>query len=328
MLTVDNRLSLLTKPVKPEALQLEIEIYRQMATIRKVEQKLLDLYGLGFLSGTIHTSMGQEACDVGIIHALDRSKDVIFSNHRAHGQYIAYSDDIEGLIAEIMGKETGVCKGIGGSQHIHIRNMYTNGVQGGIVPNAVGAALAEKLKGSDAIVVVFLGDGTMGEGVVYESLNMASLWSLPILFVLEDNGIAQSTPKQFEHAGDLATRAISFEIAHTSLQAVDGTAVYETVCEIVADIRTHSVPFFLHAQTMRLGPHSKGDDTRPKEAIDFLRKMDPVDRLSSLIPTALRQAMDQKIDARVQAAVDQAIAAAYPSMKILRGNRRDGQYLR
>jgi TPP-dependent pyruvate/acetoin dehydrogenase alpha subunit len=292
--------------------------YRQMYTIRKVEQTLLDLFAQGYITGTVHTSMGQEACDVGVVNALDRSKDVVFSNHRAHGQFLAYCDDVEGLIAEIMGKETGVCMGIGGSQHIHKGNMYTNGIQGGIVPNAVGAAFAEKIKSTGSVAVVFLGDGTMGEGVVYESFNIASLWSLPVLFLLIDNGIAQSTPKHMEHAGDLETRAMTFSIDSASIEADDAIKVYLTACDIVNEIRERSRPFFLHVKTSRLGPHSKGDDTRSKEEIELLKQKDPLLSIAAGLPSDLRMQIEQTIDARIQQAVEKAMMAGHPGLEQLR----------
>lgn len=292
--------------------------YRQMYSIRKVEQGLLDLFAQGHLTGTVHTSLGQEACDVGVVNALDRSKDILFSNHRAHGQFLAYCDDVEGLIAEIMGKETGVCLGIGGSQHIHKGNMYTNGVQGGIVPNAVGAALAEKIKATGSVVVVFLGDGTMGEGVVYESFNIASLWSLPVLFLLVDNGIAQSTPKHLEHAGELETRAWTFGIDGASIEADDVIKVYSIACDIVNEIRERSRPFFLHVKTTRLGPHSKGDDTRPKEEMELLQQKDPLLKVAANLAEGLRTEIEQNIDARVQKAVEKAMTAGHPGLEQLR----------
>jgi pyruvate dehydrogenase E1 component alpha subunit/2-oxoisovalerate dehydrogenase E1 component len=316
-----NMLTLVNSPLpdqKNEARDITEAFYRQMYTIRKVEQNLLDLFSQGYITGTVHTSMGQEACDVGVVNALDRSKDIIFSNHRAHGQYMAYCDDVEGLIAEIMGKETGVCMGIGGSQHIHKGNMYTNGVQGGIVPNAVGAALAEKIKATGSIVAVFLGDGTMGEGVVYESFNIASLWSLPVLFLLVDNGIAQSTPKHLEHAGDLSTRAKTFMIDSASIEADEVTKVYSTACEIVNEMRQRSRPFFLHLKTARLGPHSKGDDTRSKEEIELLKQKDPLLSIAASLPADLRSEIEQKIDARIQTAVEKAMMASHPGLERLR----------
>lgn len=316
-----NMLTLVNSPLTDQPSQAVASLetfYRQMYTIRKVEQQLLDLFAQGYVTGTVHTSMGQEACDVGVVNALDRSKDIVFSNHRAHGQFLTYCDDVEGLIAEIMGKETGVCKGIGGSQHIHKVNMYTNGVQGGIVPNAVGAALAEKIKATDSVVMVVLGDGTMGEGVVYESFNIASLWSLPVLFLLIDNGIAQSTPRQLEHAGDLATRATTFSIDSVSIETDDVTKVYSTACEIVNGMREHSRPFFLHIKTARLGPHSKGDDTRSKEEIELLKQRDPLLRIAGSLPADLRMEIEQNVDARVQMAVEKAMAAAHPGLEQLR----------
>ncbi len=139
---------------------LEERFYRQMFLIRSVEERLLALYAQGLLDGTVHTAIGQEACAVGVIDALDRERDVVFSNHRGHGHFLAYSDDVEGLIGEVMGRATGVCGGVGGTQNLHWRNMYTGGIQGGMVPVAVGAALAEKLQGTGALCAIFLGDGT------------------------------------------------------------------------------------------------------------------------------------------------------------------------
>jgi acetoin:2,6-dichlorophenolindophenol oxidoreductase subunit alpha len=129
-----------------------------MFRIRTMEQTFLDLFSGGLLTGTVHTSLGQEACAVGVMNALDATHDVIFSTHRAHGHFVAYCDDVDGLVADVMGRSTGICGGIGGTQNLHKRNMYTGGIQGGIVPCAVGAALAEKLRRSGAICVVFLGE--------------------------------------------------------------------------------------------------------------------------------------------------------------------------
>ncbi|HMJ24673.1 MAG TPA: thiamine pyrophosphate-dependent enzyme, partial [Pyrinomonadaceae bacterium] len=161
--------------------------FQQMLTVRIVEERLLRLFSEGLLHGTVHTCLGQEGCAVGVVSALNAERDVVFSNHRGHGHFLAYCDDVDGLIAELMGRRTGVCAGVGGSQHLHQKNFYSNGILGGIVPVATGMALAEKAKESDSIVIVFLGDGAFGEGVVYEAFNIAALWDLPILFVVELN---------------------------------------------------------------------------------------------------------------------------------------------
>lgn len=287
----------------------DTQFYGQMYLIRRVEQSLLDLFSQGLLTGTVHTALGQEACAVGVVNALDRERDVIFSSHRAHGHFLVYTDDVDGLIAEVMGRRTGVCGGVGGTQNLHARNMYTGGIQGGIVPCAVGAALAEKLKGSGAIAVVFLGDGTMGQGAVYEGLNVASLWSLPLLFVLEDNQYAQSTPKALEHAGDIATRPETFAVDRTVVDVDDVRSAYAAAQRAVRHVREQSRPFFLVLNTYRLGPHSKGDDTRSPVEIEAYRARDPLPRLAARLGEAERAEIEAQVEERVRQAVQAALEA-------------------
>ncbi|HRW46887.1 MAG TPA: thiamine pyrophosphate-dependent enzyme [Caldilinea sp.] len=282
--------------------------YAQMRLIRRTEQTFFDLYARGLMAGTVHTSIGQEACAAGVVNALDRARDVIFSSHRAHGHFLAYSDEVDGLVAELLGRAGGIVGGVGGTQHLHVRNLYTNGVQGGIVPNAAGAALAEKLKQSGAIVVVFLGDGTMGQGVVYESMNLASLWSLPLLFVLEDNQYAQSTHRSQEHAGDLAGRAAAFGIEGAELEADDVFAVYEAASRAVDFVRANSRPYFLTLHTYRLAPHSKGDDTRSPEELERQWARDPLTLLAATLDAQRRDEINAAIETRIQAAVEKALA--------------------
>jgi TPP-dependent pyruvate/acetoin dehydrogenase alpha subunit len=290
--------------------------YAQMTLIRQTEQAFFDLYGRGLMAGTVHTSIGQEACAVGVVAALDPRRDVLFSSHRAHGHFLAFCDDAEGLVAELLGRRTGVVGGVGGTQHLHAPNLYTNGIQGGIVPNAVGAALAEKLDGSGAVVTVFLGDGTLGEGVVYESMNLAALWELPLLFVLEDNQYAQSTPKHLEHAGRLADRPRAFGITTADLTppagetapALDVTEVYAAACTAVDYVRARSAPYFLALHTYRLAPHSKGDDMRSPTELAAAWAQDPLARLGARLDPALREALDAAAAARVGRAIDAALA--------------------
>jgi TPP-dependent pyruvate/acetoin dehydrogenase alpha subunit len=258
-------------------------IYAQMLLIRRVEETFLDLFSKGQLNGTVHTCIGQEACAVGVISSLDIDNDVVFSNHRAHGHFLAYSGNVRGLIAEVMGKHSGICGGIGGSQHLHTKNFYTNGIQGGIVPLAVGAAFAEKSKGGNSIAVVFLGDGTMGEGTVYEGLNIASLWSLPLLFVLEDNQYAQTTPKSKAHAGSFCERANAFGFRSAHLKVTDVFDVIKATREAVDYVRNSVRPFFLHLETYRFSPHSKGDDYRSENEIEYYKRQDPLKKLESTL---------------------------------------------
>jgi TPP-dependent pyruvate/acetoin dehydrogenase alpha subunit len=291
----------------PTRSALAAQFYYEMYLIRTVERRFLELFEEGLLNGTVHTSLGQEACAVGVINALDTARDVIFSNHRAHGHFLAYCGDVDGLVAEILGRRTGVCGGIGGSQHLHTSNLYTNGIQGGIVPCAVGAALAEKLDASGAITVVFLGDGTMGQGSVYEAMNVAALWSLPVLFVLEDNQYAQSTPKHLQHAGDLSTRPATFGIPAQVVDAEDVFRVHAAAQDAVQIVRGACRPFFLALSTYRLGPHSKGDDLRPVDELHARWARDPLVRLAAELPDDRRRAIEEAVRARTERAVGRAL---------------------
>jgi acetoin:2,6-dichlorophenolindophenol oxidoreductase subunit alpha len=206
------------------------ELYRLLYRIRRFEETVLENFSRGVFFGTTHTYLGQEANAVGVISQLE-PQDIVFSSHRCHGHFLAYSGDPHLLFAELMGKASGVCAGRGGSQHLHWRNFYSNGVQGGIVPVAVGMALAEKFKGSMALTVAFLGDGTLGEGVVYEALNMASLWQAPILFVLENNRIAQTTPVELALAGNMVERFTAFGIPACELDSSDLSQILPVASE-------------------------------------------------------------------------------------------------
>jgi acetoin:2,6-dichlorophenolindophenol oxidoreductase subunit alpha len=247
-----------------------------MFLIRCFEESLLELFSQGKLMGTTHTCTGQEACSVGVINALDKTRDTIFSNHRGHGHFLSYCGDLEGLYNEVGGKSGGICGGIGGSQHLHVDNFYSNGILGGTVAVATGIAFAEKIKKSGAISVVFFGDGALGEGIIYEAMNIAALWSLPILFVLEHNRYAQTTPSSLQHSGDLAQRGAAFLIESAALEASDVMAVHELAKSAALYVRTSCAPFFLTLHTYRLAPHSKGDDFRPKEELERQWALDPL----------------------------------------------------
>ena len=185
------------------------EEVEQAITIRLVEEKLLFLFSEGKLNGTVHTCVGQEFSGVFVTKYL-KPEDHIVSNHRGHGHYISRFNDIKGLFAEIMGKNDGCSGGLGGSQHIINNNYLSNGIQGGMVPIATGIALYNKKFVSEAVSVAFIGDGTLGEGSIYESFNMAAKWELPLVIVLENNSYAQSTSQKQTFAGDISKRAEGF----------------------------------------------------------------------------------------------------------------------
>ena len=254
----------------------ELDFYKRMFLIRTVEQSLLDLFSKGLLSGTVHTCIGQEACSVGVFSACDLDKDIFFSNHRGHGHFLSYTNDPKGLIAEIMGMKDGVCQGLGGSQHLQTRNLYTNGIQGAGMPIVAGMALAEKIKKSNAIAIIFIGDGTFGEGAVYETLNIVSLWKLPVLIVVENNQYAQTTPTSAQHAGSLVSRGDSFNIVTDVIDGMNVLEVANASRNIVDLIRKESQPRILHLNTYRFAPHSKGDDFRDQNEIISYKKKDPL----------------------------------------------------
>ena len=293
----------------PSIPSLEWKLYQQMYLIRRTEETLLDLFSQGALFGTVHTCIGQEACAVGVVNAIDCEKDVIWSNHRGHGHYLSYSDDVEGLIAEIMGRETGVCRGVGGSQHLHQQNFYTNGILGGTVACAVGAGLAEKKKGTGAIAVAFLGDGAMGEGIIYESLNMASLWDVPILFAFEHNQYAQSTPTKLEHAGQLSDRPKAFNIETREIKADNVIAVHKAAQECVHRIRQTQRPQFLVMHTYRFAPHSKGDDFRPRKEIETYKRNDPLTHLRWAL-TQINESQVAVLETEIDLRIDEAVQSA------------------
>jgi 2-oxoisovalerate dehydrogenase E1 component len=292
----------------------ETEALSRMLLIRAVEERLLDLFSAGKLFGTTHTCIGQETCAVAVIGALDLQRDIVFSTHRCHGHFLMYTDDPHSLLAEIMGRESGACAGRGGSQHLCTRNFYSNGVQGGIVPVATGMALAEKRKGSGAVTVCFLGDGTLGEGVIYEAFNMASLWQAPILYVLEHNRYAQSTPTHLTTAGDVAARAAAFGIATDRRPADDSVRLGAHMRDVVERVRRDGAPFFQVLDTYRLAAHSKGDDDRAAEEIENRRRDDPLVRLQARVEEPRRQQLTAATRERVDAALAAAESAPFASV--------------
>jgi TPP-dependent pyruvate/acetoin dehydrogenase alpha subunit len=289
------------------------ELYRGLYRIRCFEQTVLDNFPRGVFFGTTHTYLGQEADAVGVISNLE-PRDIVFSNHRGHGHFIAYGGDLHALFAELMGKASGVCGGRGGSQHLQWRNFYSNGVQGGILPVATGMALAEKLKGSQAVTVVFLGDGTLGEGVVYEALNMASLWQAPILFALENNHIAQTTPVEVSVAGDIAARFSAFGIPVSQLDSSDVLEILPLAGDLIERVRNNSGPQALVLHTWRFGPHSKGDDTRPVGEVERLRsRRDPLTIQAARLEPGLRQKIEEQAEAEVATAFQAALEDPLPN---------------
>jgi acetoin:2,6-dichlorophenolindophenol oxidoreductase subunit alpha len=282
--------------------------YRLVAGIRAFERLLLDQFALGRIGGTTHTCLGQEITAVAVTAALDRARDCVFSNHRGHGHFLAYCGEVLPLLAEILGRSDGVCGGRGGSQHLHWRNFYSNGVQGGSVGNGVGVALAEKKKRSGAVTCAWLGDGTFGEGLVYEAMNIASLWRLPVVFAIEANGIAQTTPTEMQLAGSLAARCRAFDIAAEEVSGADLAEALAAAARAVDATRAEQRPHAIISHAVRLGPHSKGDDTREPAWLQAAWTQDPVAALRRSAGAAA-DAIDRDIAALMQDALARASEA-------------------
>lgn len=273
------------------------KLYEKMYLIRKFETRLLELFSQGKLFGTTHTYVGQEAIAVSLISNLNTS-DVVFSNHRCHGHYLAKEDDPEGLLAEIMGRVGGICSGRGGSQHLCKNNFFSNGIQGGFISNALGMAFAEKYNCTNNIVVAFIGDGTFGEGTVYETLNLVALWQVPMIIIVENNQIAQTTPIQDNLSGTLIDRAKAFNIDANEIESNDVSILYPRFKQIIDKVRSECKPHLEIVHTYRLNAHSKGDDFRNKEEIEYWKKKDPLKYVQPLIKDELKN-IENRVNARL-----------------------------
>jgi 2-oxoisovalerate dehydrogenase E1 component len=285
-----------------------LHLYEKGLLIRAVEQRLLQLFAEGKLFGTVHTCIGQEWTGVAVAEAL-RDGDCVFTNHRGHGHFLARTDDVDGLVAEIMGKQNGVCGGKGGSQHLCADGFYSNGVQGGMMPVAAGVALAQKIR-KKGVSVIFVGDGTLGEGALYEALNIASKWDLPLLVVLENNLYAQSTSQRQTLAGDICARAAAFGIRTDHGDTWDPRALLAKTRALVDAMRADGRPAFLRVDTYRLMAHSKGDDNRDKAEVDGYWAKDPLAVFLQEHPEEGKR-MKARVDDRVARAVARAEDAPF-----------------
>lgn len=252
---------------------------------RVFEEAVDDLFARGLMHGTMHLSIGQEASAVGSCIALT-NEDQITSTHRGHGHCIAKGADINRMMAELLAKENGYCKGRGGSMHIAdmaTGNLGANGIVAGGTTIATGAALSNKMQGSDRVAVCFHGDGAVGEGAWHEALTLASMWDLPVVFICENNkyGMSMNSEKAYK-VENIAEKAAGFGIPGITVDGNDIKAVYEAVSEAVARARRGEGPTLVEAKTYRWKGHSKSDKNlyRTKEEIESWRQKDPIARFS------------------------------------------------
>ena len=251
------------------------ELYKKMLMIRYFEEGALKLFEQGKLFGTTHAYIGQEANAVGVITNLKKS-DIVVSNHRCHGHYITHKQNPYALLCEMMGKEDGLCAGRGGSQHICDDGFFSNGILGGIMPLAAGLAYSEKFNKTGNIVVVFIGDGTLGEGVLYETLNVVSKWELPLFIVLENNRYAQSTKIEDTLAGRISDRFTAFDIGTEEIETFNVIEINKVSVGLADKVRKTQKPQCLIINTYRFASHSKSDDGRSQTEVEKWKVNDPL----------------------------------------------------
>jgi pyruvate dehydrogenase E1 component alpha subunit len=303
-------------------------MYRTMVTIREFEEAAGELAEQAKIPGAVHLSAGQEAVAVGVCANLVEG-DTIVSTHRGHGHCIAKGGQVGPMMAELMGKASGYCRGKGGSMHIadfDLGILGANGIVGGGPPIAVGAAFTAKYLGTGRVSVVFSGDGSTNEGTWHEAVNLASVWDLPAIFVVENNHWAEFTP-QVEQAAisDLADRAAAYGIRGVHVDGQDVTAVHEAAGEAARRARAGEGPTILEADTYRFYNHigrSEGDP-RPPEEIAKWRERDPIELLAAslrergVLTDESRQRIHDEVLAELELAVRNAEAAAYPDVSEL-----------
>jgi 2-oxoisovalerate dehydrogenase E1 component len=281
---------------------------KEVLEIRKFEYLLLDLHKRGLLSGTVHTCIGQELIAVAVHKYLNGDTDSFFATHRGHGHYIAYGGPKKALLSEMTGRNGALVKGRGGSQHLNFKNFYSNGIQGAGASQAVGYAWAKSIEKEEGISVFQLGDGTLGEGSVYEAFNIASILSSPVLFLLEYNGWAQSTNVEETIAGSIKGRADAFGIEYSSIDDTDIEVLFEHVSGVINKVR-RGKPYFLEIKTRRLLAHSKGDDNRDKSYIEKQWDVDPLSIWAKEFPQKFKQ-IEKQVEYELEVLVNEVLGEA------------------
>ena len=290
-----------------------VEALRRMYLIRRFEEKAEECYMRGLIHGTMHLSIGQEASAVGACMSLTED-DKITSTHRGHGHCVAKGADVGRMFAEFFGKETGYCRGRGGSMHIadvEKGNLGANGIVGGGIPIAVGAALAAKRLGTKAVTVCFFGDGANNEGAFHEALNIASVWKLPVVFVCENNKYGMSTSTERSTAvKQIATRAIAYDMPGESVDGNDFSAVTQAVDRAVKRARDDDGPSLIENITYRWRGHSRSDRNRyrAKEEIEAWKEKDPIIRMRLMLTE--HSIVDAEMIGTIENEVEQIIGAA------------------
>ena len=298
-------------------------MYRRMVVIRKFEENIYDIYTRGLMPGLAHLYIGEEAVAVGACEALGE-EDYITSTHRGHGHLIAKGGNIDRMMAEVMGKVDGYCRGKGGSMHIadmSLGILGANGIVGGGLGIVTGAGLSAKLRGTDQVALAFFGDGAMNQGIFLETINMAAIWKLPVIYLCENNQYGEYTPMQKVTAGKtLCDRAAAFDVPAKEVDGLDVLAVYESTNWAVERARSGEGPSFLQCHTYRYQGHHVGDQNkyRTREEVEEWRAKDCIAKLAktmiseSLATEEELKLIDDEVEQEVEAAVQFGLDSPMP----------------
>lgn len=279
------------------------EVLYRMMLIREMEHKIESLFSQGMLRGTTHCCIGQEAVPVAMSYLIDINRDYLCSGHRAHGLSMMMTMKPETLLGEIMGKSYGMAKGLGGSQHVYYKNYFTNGITGGMATIATGIAFALKQDKKDAISVVDFGDGAMNEGYVMEAFNLASEMKLPVLYILENNGYAMSTPVEVANPFSVfEDRVKGFALPYTRVEASDFDKLFNVLEKAVKAVRETREPQFVEVLTHRFCGHSKSDKRLyiPKERDEYWHEHDCIKSVAKQLTEAEVKEVEASIAAEIE----------------------------
>ncbi len=302
------------------------QLYRTLYTIRVFEIECIKLYRQGLIIGYFHPYLGEEAIATGACAAL-REDDYIVSTHRGHGHCIARGGQLKKMVAEVLGRETGYCKGRGGSMHIAditTGNIGANGIVGGGLPIGVGVAMGVRVRGSEQVTIIFFSDGACNNGVFAESLNLAAIFNLPVVFMLENNQYAVSSPvEEMSRLPDLYKRGEGYGVESHQVDGNDVLAIYEKTCEAVDTCRLGKGPVLLEAKTYRHSGHHVNDPGTymPKERLEYYRARDPIKiARSNLIEHAGCtdqdvDAIEQQVNQQMEKAIEFGKNSAQPSVE-------------
>ena len=303
-----------------------VRFYRQMLKIRLFEEQVNELYRSARMPGLAHLYIGQEAVAVGVCEAL-RPDDFITSTHRGHGHCLAKGGAVDKMFAELLGKEDGYCRGKGGSMHIADQqsgNLGANAIVGGSTGIATGAALSAQMRGTDQVAVCFFGEGALGQGLLYEVMNMSSLWKLPVIYVCENNMYNEYTHYRETTAGEIKARPEAFGIHTEVIDGQDVQAVFRATSRLVERSRTGQGPAFLQCDTYRFHGHYVGDIDRAyyrskEEEHEWITRRDPIKLLGErlvgqgIVHSDELERIREQTQAEISAGVEFAMNAPYPT---------------